>query len=197
VLEYLQIHFCKEGLIMKQTAVKKLCVCSICIALCYVLPVAFHAVALGSALSPMHIPVLLCGLICGGGYGMVCGLMGPVLSSILSGMPPMTALVFMVPELVVYGLVSGLGTSLIRTGKTVVDLYVAQVAAMLLGRIVGGIAKALFFLGTGEAFGVAAWVSGYFISAAPGIVAHLVLIPPLVLVLMGAGVIPRRYTNVC
>jgi uncharacterized membrane protein len=182
---------------MKQTAVKKLCVCSICIALCYVLPVAFHAVALGSALSPMHIPVLLCGLICGGGYGMVCGLMGPVLSSILSGMPPMTALVFMVPELVVYGLVSGLGTSLIRTGKTVVDLYVAQVAAMLLGRIVGGIAKALFFLGTGEAFGVAAWVSGYFISAAPGIVAHLVLIPPLVLVLMGAGVIPRRYTNVC
>jgi uncharacterized membrane protein len=182
---------------MKQTAVKKLCVCSICIALCYVLPVAFHAVALGSALSPMHIPVLLCGLICGGGYGMVCGLMGPVLSSILSGMPPMTALVFMVPELVVYGLVSGLGTSLIRTGKTVVDLYVAQVAAMLLGRIVGGIAKALFFLGTGEAFGIAAWVSGYFISAAPGIVAHLVLIPPLVLVLMGAGVIPRRYTNVC
>lgn len=182
---------------MKQTAVKKLCVCSICIALCYVLPVAFHAVALGSALSPMHIPVLLCGLICGGGYGMVCGLMGPVLSSILSGMPPMTALVFMVPELVVYGLVSGLGTSLIRTGKTVVDLYVAQVAAMLLGRIVGGIAKALFFLGTGEAFGVAAWVSGYFISSAPGIVAHLVLIPPLVLVLMGAGVIPRRYTNVC
>ena len=182
---------------MKQTAVKKLCVCSICIALCYVLPVAFHAVALGSALSPMHIPVLLCGLICGGGYGMVCGLMGPVLSSILSGMPPMTALVFMVPELVVYGLVSGLGTSLIRTGKTVVDLYVAQVAAMLLGRIIGGIAKALFFLGTGEAFGVAAWVSGYFISAAPGIVAHLVLIPPLVLVLMGAGVIPRRYTNVC
>jgi hypothetical protein len=97
----------------------------------------------------------------------------------------------------VYGLVSGLGTSLIRTGKTVVDLYVAQVAAMLLGRIVGGIAKALFFLGTGEAFGIAAWVSGYFISAAPGIVAHLVLIPPLVLVLMGAGVIPRRYTNVC
>ena len=178
---------------MKKNTVKQLCVCGICIALCYVLPVAFHAVGLGSVLSPMHIPVLLCGLVCGGSYGMVCGLLGPVLSSILSGMPPVTALVFMVPELVVYGLVSGLCVSLIRTGKTVVDLYISQVTAMVLGRIVGGIAQALFFLGKGQAFGLAAWVSSYFVTAAPGIVAHLVLIPPLVLVLMGAGVIPARY----
>ena len=178
---------------MKKNTVKQLCVCGICIALCYVLPVAFHAVALGSVLSPMHIPVLLCGLLCGGWYGMLCGLMGPVLSSILSGMPPVTTLIFMVPELVVYGLVSGLMISLVRTGKTVVDLYIAQVTAMILGRIIGGIAKALFFLGAGKAFGIVAWVSGYFITAAPGIVAHLVLIPPLVLVLMGAGVIPGRY----
>ena len=178
-----------------RTNTKKLCVCGICIALCYVLPVAFHAVALGSALSPMHIPVLLCGLICGGWYGAICGLVGPILSSVLSGMPPVTALLFMVPELVAYGLVSGLCVSLIRSGKTVVDLYISLAVAMLLGRIVGGIAKALFFLGTGQAFGIAAWVSGYFVTSAPGIVAHLVLIPPLVLVLMGAGVIPARYRS--
>lgn len=178
---------------MKQSAIKQLCICGICIALCYVLPVAFHAVGLGSVLSPMHIPVLLCGLICGGGYGMVCGLLGPVLSSILSGMPPATALVFMVPELMVYGLVSGVCISWIRTGKTVADLYIALTCAMILGRIAGGIAKVLFFLGSGEAFGIAAWVSGYFITSAPGIVAHLTLIPALVLVLMGAGVIPARY----
>lgn len=172
---------------------KQLCVCGICIALCYVLPVAFHAVGLGSTLSPMHIPVLLCGLICGGWYGAVCGLIGPVLSSVLSGMPPMMTLIFMMPELVVYGLVSGVCVSLIRTGKTMVDLYISLAAAMLLGRIIGGVAKALFFLGTGQPFGIAAWVSGYFVTSAPGIVAHLVLIPPLVLVLMGAGVIPARY----
>ena len=53
--------------------------------------------------------------------------------------------------------------------------------------------KALFFLGTGKSFGIAAWATGYFVTSAPGIVAHLVLIPPLVLVLMGAGVIPARY----
>lgn len=176
-----------------RTNTKNLCVCGICIALCYVLPVAFHALTLGSVLSPMHIPVLLCGLLCGPWYGVVCGLAGPVLSSILSGMPPVTSLIFMVPELVVYGLASGLCMKLIHSGKTVVDLYISLAVAMLLGRIVGGIAKALFFLGTGKAFGVAAWVSGYFVTSAPGIVAHLALIPPLVLVLMGAGVIPSRY----
>ena len=175
---------------MRKNTVKQLCVCGICIALCYVLPVAFHGLALGSVLSPMHIPVLLCGLLCGGWYGMVCGL---VLSSVLSGMPPVTSLIFMVPELMVYGLVAGLMMRLVRTGKTVADLYISQLTAMILGRIVGGIAKALFFLGTGKTFGVAAWVSGYFITSAPGIVAHLMVIPPLVLVLMGAGVIPSRY----
>lgn len=180
---------------MKKNTVKQLCVCGICIALCYVLPVALHAVGLGSVLSPMHIPVLLCGLICGGSYGMVCGLVGPVLSSILSGMPPVTSLVFMVPELVVYGLVSGLCMRFVRTGKTVADLYISQVSAMVLGRVVGGVVKALFFLGKGQSFGIAAWASGYFITSAPGIVAHLVLIPPLVLVLMGAGVIPARYSK--
>ena len=178
---------------MRKNTVKQLCVCGICIALCYVLPVAFHGLALGSVLSPMHIPVLLCGLLCGGWYGMVCGLVGPVLSSILSGMPPVTSLIFMVPELMVYGLVAGLMMRLVRTGKIVADLYISQVTAMVLGRVVGGIAKALFFLGTGKSFGVAAWVSGYFITSAPGIVAHLLVIPPLVLVLMGAGVIPSRY----
>ena len=177
---------------MKNT-VKQLCVCGICIALCYVLPVAFHGVALGKVLSPMHIPVLLCGMICGGSYGMICGLVGVVLSSILTGMPAAASLVFMVPELMTYGLVAGLCMKCIRTGKTVADLYIAQVTAMVLGRIVGGITKALFFLGKGQSFGVAAWVSGYFVTAAPGIVVHLVLIPPLVLVLMGAGIIPARY----
>ena len=178
---------------MKKNPIKNLCISAICIALCYVLPVAFHAVGLGSVLSPMHIPVLLCGLVCGGWYGAACGLMGPALSSLLSGMPSATTLIFMVPELVVYGIVSGLLFRLIRTGKTLVDLYISLVAAMVLGRIVGGIAKALFFLGTGKTFGIAAWATGYFVTSAPGIAVHLVLIPTLVLVLMGAKLIPARY----
>ena len=45
--------------------VKKICVCAICTAMCYVRPLAFHALARGTALSPLHLPVLVCGRICG------------------------------------------------------------------------------------------------------------------------------------
>ena len=90
------------------SSVRRASVCAMCIALCYVLPLAFHALAAGSMLSPMHIPVLLCGIICGPGYGVFCGIAGPVLSSVLSGMPSATGLIAMVPELLTYGLVCGL-----------------------------------------------------------------------------------------
>ena len=39
--------------------VKKICICAFCMALCCVLPPAFHAVGLGAVFSPMHLPVLL------------------------------------------------------------------------------------------------------------------------------------------
>ena len=47
------------------SSVKKICICAFCVAMCYVLPQAFHLLMLGTAFSPMHLPVLLCGLICG------------------------------------------------------------------------------------------------------------------------------------
>ncbi len=171
--------------------VKRICLTAACIALGCVLPTAFHSVGLGSVLSPMHIPVLLCGLICGGGSGLICGIVTPILSSLLTSMPGPAMLVSMVPELAVYGLVSGLLMGHVRTGKTLADLYIALGAAMLLGRIVGGIAKALFF--TGGTYTVAMWLTGYFVEAVPGILCHLILVPALVLALYRAKVLPLRY----
>lgn len=175
------------------SAIKKLCITAVCIALCCVLPMAFHAVGLGSALSPMHIPVLLCGIVCGGGFGALCGLVGPILSSVITSMPGAAMLPSMVPELIAYGLVAGLLMRLVRTGKVYGDLYISLGTAMLVGRIVGGIAKMLFFMGTGEAFTLAMWLSSYFVTALPGIICHLVLVPVLVLTLMKARLIPTRY----
>jgi hypothetical protein len=181
----------------KMSTVKRACICAICIALCYVLPIAFHSLGVGTLLSPLHIPVLLCGLVCGGFYGGFCGIAGPVLSSVLSGMPPAMGLVTMIPELVVYGVASGLLMKYVRTGKVHFDVYISLGGAMLLGRIAGGIAKALFiaYLANGQTFGIAMWVSSYFVGTLPGIVAHLVLIPILVMTLMRAGVIPQRYVK--
>ena len=101
---------------------KRACIGAVCIALCYILPLAFHAFGAGSAFSPMHIPILLCGFICGGNYGFFCGIAGPILSSVLSGMPPATALISMIPELCIYGFLTGLLLKFIRTGKAAAEL---------------------------------------------------------------------------
>ena len=173
--------------------VKKLCICAFCIALCLVLPMALHPLGLGALLSPMHIPVLLCGLLCGWPYGALCGIVGPILSSILSGMPPATGLISMVPELCAYGLFAGLILKFAHTGRLVADLYLALVPAMVLGRVVGGVARALFYLYTAQPYSVALWVSGYFVETLPGAVVHLILIPALVLALTRARLVPSRY----
>lgn len=175
------------------SSVKKACICSFCIALSYVLPLTFHALALGSVFSPMHIPVLLCGLICGWPFGMFCGIAGPVISSLLSGMPSAVQLVYMVPELCAYGLFAGLILKLVRTGRLYADLYLALVPAMLLGRVVGGGARALFYLSTAQNYSVALWASAYVAETLPGAILQLLVLPPLVLALMKARLIPARY----
>ena len=76
----------------KMTSVKKSIITAVCIALCVVLPQAFHAIPnAGTIYCPMHIPVLLCGLVCGWSYGLLCGIAGPLLSSLITGMPPAAA----------------------------------------------------------------------------------------------------------
>lgn len=177
----------------RMSSARRIVIAAVCVALCYVLPLALHPLGLGKILSPMHLPVLLCGLACGGVYGALCGLMGPVLSSLLSGMPGAAGLITMVPELMLYGLTAGLAMKYIRTGNLIADLYLSLVPAMLLGRVVGGLASACFYLGSEKSFTVAAWISAYFVGTLPGIIVQLILIPALVLALMKTGAIPARY----
>ena len=175
------------------TSIKKICTTAVMISLCCILPSLFHMVGAGSTFAPMHIPVLLCGLICGSWYGACCGVIGPVLSSLLTGMPGPTVMVSMVPELIAYGLITGFMMRKVYTKHVAADLYISLVTAMLAGRVVAGIAKALFYMGTGEVFTLSLWISGHFITALPGIVCHLVIIPILMMALYRAKLIPARY----
>ena len=176
----------------KMSAVKKSIITAVCIALCVVLPQAFHAIPnAGSIYLPMHIPVLLCGLICGWSYGLLCGLAGPALSALLTGMPPAAVLPGMLVECGVYGLAAGLLMQLVRTKHLYADLYISLAAAMLLGRVVSGIAKALIF--SAGSYSMASWVAGSFVTALPGIVIQLALLPSIVYALMRARLIPQRY----
>ena len=174
-------------------SVKKMTLASVCVALCVVLPIAFHSIPdAGSVFLPMHIPVLICGMICGWPYGLLCGLMGPLLSSFITGMPPVAILPAMMVECGTYGLVSGLLLKYLHTGKNYGDLYIALVGAMIAGRVVSGIAKALIFT---PGLAMSAWITASFVTALPGILIQLIFLPSVVCTLMKARVIPQRYAK--
>ncbi len=173
------------------TPVKKLVLTAASVALCLVLPMAFHAIPnAGSVILPMHIPVLLCGLVCGWPYGLVCGALGPFLSGVLTGMPPVAIMPSMMVECGVYGRVSGLMMRHVRTGKPAADLYISMITAMVLGRVVAGLAKSLIFTPGTAPF---AWVTTSLITGIPGICLQLALMPALIFALTRARLIPRRY----
>lgn len=172
--------------------VKRSILTAVCIALCVVLPQAFHAIPnAGAVYLPMHIPVLLCGLLTGWPYGLLCGLAGPLLSSLITGMPPAAILPSMMVECAVYGFISGLLMQRIRSGKLSLDLYISLLSAMLSGRILSGAVKALLF--ARGSITLASWAAGSFVTGLPGIVIQLLLLPAIVLALSKARLIPPRY----
>lgn len=176
---------------MKLTPVKKLVFTAVCAALCLVLPMAFHSVPnAGTIFLPMHIPVLLCGLICGWPYGGVCGIVGPLLSSLVTGMPPAAMLPSMMVECCAYGFVTGMLMRHVHTRHAVADLYISLVSAMVVGRVVAGFAKAWIFTPGISPF---AWVTTSLVTGIPGIVIQLILMPMVVLALTKAKLIPNRY----
>lgn len=175
--------------------VKKSIITAVCIALCYVIPLMFHGIQnAGSIFCPMHIPVFICGLICGWQYGLLCGIAGPALSSALSGMPPVAILPSMMVELAVYGTAAGLMMKLVRTKSTYADLYISLIVAIVCGRVLAGLAKALIF--ARGSYSMSAWIAGSIVTSWPGTVIQLVFIPTIVFALMKSHLIPERYPKI-
>lgn len=176
----------------KMTMVTKCCVTAICMAMCVILPIAFHAIPnAGTLLSPMHLPVLLCGMVCGWQYGLICGLTAPAISFFMTGMPGIGYMPTMMLELAVYGLITGLMMKIMRTGRQLADIYISLLAAMIAGRIITGICRALIFAAGNYSW--KAWFTGYFVSTFPGIIMQLILVPVLYLMLQRARLVSLRY----
>ena len=167
--------------------IRRLTYTALFLALALVLPFLTGQIPqIGSMLSPMHIPTLLCGFVCGWPWGLVVGFVAPVLRSVLFGMPPMfpTALA-MAFEMATYGAVAGIAYHLLPKKNAYV--YVSLILAMVAGRIVWGIARFVMAGLTGGTFPMEAFIAGAITSAIPGIILHIVLIPILVMCLHRAG----------
>lgn len=150
---------------------------ALCMALGLVLPTLFHMFGAGSTFLPMHIPVLLCGLLFGWQYGAICGFIVPLLSALLTGMPSLfpTAPAMML-ELCTYGILTGLFYQKIRW-----NIYPALICSMLGGRVISGIANAIFMGMADKSYGFAVFISGSFVKALPGIIIQIIIIPVIII----------------
>lgn len=179
---------------MKNNQVKNLIIAGMCVAIGIILPMAMHSIPnAGRVFLPMHIPILICGLACGWQYGLLCGILTPLLSSLMTSMPPMAMLPGMLCELAVYGAVTGIIINTVHTKSRYVNLYIALITAMISGRVVMGILNALIFQAGNYAFKM--WIAGAFVTAVPGIVIQILLIPTIVYGLQKAKLISNG-TNI-
>lgn len=164
--------------IFSQTA--KICIGALLIAIGLILPQFFHMIggsAAGGMMLPMHIPVLLGGLLLGSGFGGAVGALTPVLSFALTGMPPAAKLPFMLLELVTYGLVAGWLASKKK------NVYVCLISAQICGRLVNALALAAAFYIFRLQVPAVVTVWSALLTGIPGIVIQLILIPALVFAL--------------
>ena len=168
--------------------VTKLVYAAMCLALALVLPFLTGQIPqIGSALCPMHLPVLLAGYLCGPWWGAAVGACAPLLRHLWLGMPPLVTALGMTFELGTYGLVVGLIYRALP--KDFKSIYISLLCAMVCGRIVWGCAMMVIMGVTGNPFTWSAFLAGALLNAIPGIAVQLVLIPLLVRALHKAQII--------
>lgn len=172
-----------------QTAqnLKKTVGSAVLLALCMVLPLLTGQVPqIGNMLCPMHIPVLLCGLLFGPTLGGAIGFIAPLLRFAIFSMPPIYPVgISMAFELLAYGAITGVMIKILP--KKTPYIYLTLITAMLGGRVVWALVRMLITILGGAPFTFAIFIADGFVNALPGIVLQVLIIPPIVLALKKAN----------
>jgi len=166
--------------------VLKLAYGGLLVALGILLPQAFGQNA-GMIFLPIQIQVLFAGMLLGPYYGGLIGILVPLFSSVLTGMPPVPKVYFMFVELMAYGIVTGW-----MIKKT--NVYASLLTAMILGRAAYGISLivgAQLLHIQAPFLNRAAFLSGI-VSGVPGMLIQIVILPVLYLTLKRGGLTFER-----
>ncbi len=181
---------------------KQLTYSAVALAAAYLLPfITAGNTELGNMLCLMHIPVLLCGFICGPIWGGAVGLIAPLLRHFTLQMPPDFVAFPMAIELCAYGALTGLLYKLLP--KKVYSVYISLTVSMLIGRFIWGLAKLawLFFVNgvyktqdfsAIKTFLLTGFWTNAFAVAVIGIAIQIVLIPLIIIALQKANLIPQK-----
>ena len=138
-------------------------------------PIMFNMIGMtGSVFLPMHIPVMLAGIVCGAFYGMTAGIVVPFISSFISGTPAIYPVaVYMAFELAAYGILCGL---LSRRLGIILTLAISMIG----GRLVLAVAQLILLGAAGRQFTLEGFITASFITAVPGIILQFVAVPVIV-----------------
>lgn len=165
----------------KQKPLTRMILASMFLALGIILPFLTGNVQfLGNQFLPMHLPVLICGFVCGYKYGGLIGFITPLFRAVLIGMPPLYPVALVMSfELSIYGLVIGLLYQSLP--KNIFNIYVSLIGAMILGRLGWGLFAYLIYPGAGFSFSAQIFINTALVTAIPGIVFQLIFIPILII----------------
>ena len=158
---------------------KKLVYSSGLIAISFLIPQIFHVAGAvsGSVFLPMHIGILISGFIVGPYYAMLIGLIVPVLSSVITQMPPVPMVYFMIFELMAYGFIAGYCYEKLKFNK-ILSLVISLIGGRIVYVLIIFIASNI--LGLPYAFlGFAATIEK-FVVGIPGVLIQLAIIPLIV-----------------
>ncbi|MCX7597338.1 MAG: ECF transporter S component [Armatimonadetes bacterium] len=160
-------------------------------ALGIVVPIAFHALGpgMGPIFLPMYLPILALGLLASPSVSAQVGFITPLLSSVLTGMPPLAppVAILMAFELAALAGIAGAA----RAAR--LPLLVACVAGIVASRIAG----ALALMTIGRALGYDKSVVSYallsFAMAWPGILLQLTVVPGAVALIERTSILGPRW----
>jgi len=170
-------------LLLKYNNVRSYVLTAAFVSLAVLVPWVFHQFHLaGPTFLPMHIFVLMAGLLFGWRAGVIVGLLTPLASYAVSGMPVLTILPQILIELSAYGLIAGI----LR------EKYNLRAIWSLLGAMIGGrlallLALLMIYLVAGETYSPLGLETSPFVAFSsvikqgwPGVVIQLVSIPALI-----------------
>lgn len=161
---------------MKKISTRDLIMSGLFVAIGVLLPMVFHSFnMLGKIFLPMHIPVLVAGFFLPPVVALAVGMIVPLLSSVLTGMPllfPMA--IIMMFELGAYGFLVA------WMKEKVSSTYIVLGSAMLAGRVIAGLV--VFVLSTcfGVKLNAMLFIKGAILTGLPGIVVQLLMVPIVV-----------------
>ena len=171
----------------------KMVLAALFLALGYVMPFLTGQIPeIGAMLCPMHLPVLLCGFICGWKWGLGVGFVTPLFRSLTLGMPPLfPTAVCMAFELAAYGALAGALHRIFPRKKPYI--YCSLLIAMIVGRLIWGAVSFVCIVGIkGGSFTLSAFIAGAVTNAIPGIIVQIILVPILVILLENTKIIKKR-----